>query len=65
MYVREISACLLSGMFIPAKRAIQVAPVYLIFTSLTLALLVSRFAADHSDNPFTPNNFAISAHLFY
>jgi hypothetical protein len=65
MYVREISACLLSGMLIPAKRAIQVAPVYLIFASLTLALLMSWFAADYSDNPFTPNDFAISAHLSY
>jgi hypothetical protein len=52
-------------MLIPAKRAIQVAPVYPYIASLTLALFMSWFAADHSDNPFTPNNFTISAHLFY
>src|SRR5690349_22039251 len=53
MYVRPISTRLLSGMLIPAMRAM---------TALPLTLLVPRVLADHTHPPVAADDLALFTH---
>src|SRR5215213_9498369 len=55
MYVRPISARLLSGMLMPAMRAIE----------LPLTLLVTRIGADHENRAMATDDLALFAHRLH
>jgi len=57
--VKATQMCLLTGMLIPAIRAIFSYP----FRVLTLTLLVPRVGANDPDDPIAPNDLAVTADL--